>query len=88
MKTFKKFADEATEGFMVFSLGSFISTSSMPEEAVQTFVKVFSQLPYTVIWKWEGQAPEGMPKNVMMAPWIPQQDLLGKLKLQTMFLAY
>lgn len=43
-------------------------------------VKVFSQLQYQVLWKYE-EDPENMPdlpENVRLGRWLPQQDLLGE----------
>ncbi|XP_057375387.1 UDP-glycosyltransferase UGT5-like [Daphnia carinata] len=74
---FKAFADEAKDGFIVLTLGSFVSVSSMPQELVDTFMRVFSKLPQRVIWKWEATIPANIPPNVMMVDWLPQQDLLG-----------
>ncbi len=62
---------------MVFTLGSFVSVSSMPKETVDTFFRVFAKLPQRVIWKWEADIPENIPPNIMMVDWLPQQDLLG-----------
>lgn len=50
----------------------------MPSDTLQTFLKVFSRIPLQVIWKWEGDIPDHTSPNVMMANWLPQQDLLGK----------
>ncbi|XP_046443557.1 UDP-glycosyltransferase UGT5-like isoform X2 [Daphnia pulex] len=73
----KTFADEAKDGFIVFTLGSFVSVSTMPKETVDTFIRVFSKLPQRVVWKWEADIPQGVPSNIMMVDWLPQQDLLG-----------
>ncbi|KZS03466.1 Ugt36Ba, partial [Daphnia magna] len=72
---FKVFADEAKDGFIVFTLGSFVSVSSMPQDLVDTFMRVFSKLPQRVIWKWEAAIPDNIPPNIMMVDWLPQQDL-------------
>lgn len=74
----KQIADEANDGFIVFTLGSMIKATSIPSVTLQTFLKVFSEIPQRVIWKWEGEVPEDTPPNVVMADWLPQQDLLGK----------
>lgn len=75
----KKFTDEADNGFIVFTLGSFVKTTSMPKQTLKVFRNVFSQIPQRVIWKWDGDIPEDTSPNVMMIDWLPQQDLLGKL---------
>ena len=75
----KEFADEAKEGLVIFTLGSFVPVSSMPKEVVDTFIRVFSKLPQRVVWKWEVEIPQNIPANIQMVKWLPQQDLLGKL---------
>ena len=74
---FKTFADGAKNGFIVFTLGSLVPVSSMPEEAKMAFIGAFAKLPQKVIWKWEGEIPENIPSNVMLSSWLPQQDLLS-----------
>ena len=61
----------------MFSLGSFVPVSTMPNETAQCFMRVFSKLPLNVIWKWETTFPGNVSSNVLMVDWIPQQDLLG-----------
>lgn len=74
----QKFADDADDGLIIFTLGSLIKASAMPNETLKVFYKVFSQIPQRVIWKWEGNIPEDISPNVLMVTdWLPQQDLLG-----------
>jgi hypothetical protein len=49
----------------------------MPEETKKVFLNVFSRLKQRVIWKWETEEMEGLPPNVMLKKWLPQQDILG-----------
>ncbi|XP_032791501.2 LOW QUALITY PROTEIN: UDP-glycosyltransferase UGT5 [Daphnia magna] len=72
-------ADEADQGFIVFTLGSAIPVSSMPEKMVKIFIQVFSRIPQQVFWKWERSSVlmEKLPANVKILEWLPQQDLLG-----------
>ena len=77
-KEFQTFADEAEDGFIVFTLGSLVSVSEMPEEDLKAFLKAFAKLPQKVIWKWESEIPPNLPPNIMMTKWLPQQDLLGR----------
>jgi hypothetical protein len=50
----------------------------MPEEYRKAFVNVFSRLKVRVLWKWETETMEGLPPNVKLMKWVPQQDILGK----------
>ena len=55
----------------------------MPKEYVAVFLKTFARLPLKVIWKWDSdEKPENVPANVMLAKWLPQQDLLGKYPIE------
>jgi len=66
------------DGFILFSLGSTIPGHSMPKDLQKMFLEAFSQLPQRVLWKFEKQMDLVVPENVMVTPWLPQQDLLGK----------
>ena len=71
-------ADEAEEGFIVFTLGSAIPVSSMPPHIVEVFVRVFARIPQTVFWKWEKKVEANkLSSNVKTLEWLPQQDLIG-----------
>lgn len=81
LQDFEDFANDAKEGFIVFSLGSVIPVSSMPTQTFQMFVNVFARLSQRVFWKWEKDGlleNYKISNNVMMANWLPQQDLLGE----------
>lgn len=78
MQPLSIFADEATEGFIVFTLGSVVPVSSLPKHIIQTFLNVFAKLPLRVVWRWDAPIPDDTPSNIMMVKWLPQQDLLGK----------
>lgn len=49
----------------------------MPEEKRQMFLNVFAKLKQQVLWKWESESMPGLPKNVKLSKWLPQQDVLG-----------
>jgi len=63
----------------VFSLGTVLSTMTMPEAAAQKILRVFEKLKQKVLWKWETEEMKGikLPSNVMLKKFLPQQDLLG-----------
>lgn len=80
-KALRTLADEADQGFIVFTLGSAIPVSSMPEKMVKIFIQVFSRIPQQIFWKWERSSVlmEKLPANVKILEWLPQQDLLGNV---------
>jgi len=39
---------------------------------------VFAELKEKVILKWETDEDPGMPANVKLVKWAPQQDILGE----------
>ncbi|XP_035527278.1 UDP-glucuronosyltransferase 1A1-like [Morone saxatilis] len=62
-------------GFIVFTLGTMVS--DMPEETTAVFLEAFRQIQQKVIWRYTGQVPAGVPENVKMMEWVPQNDLLA-----------
>merc|ERR1712083_894546 len=41
----------------------------------------FKNLGMKVVWKWNSEMP-GLPDNIFLSSWIPQQDLLGHPNLK------
>lgn len=73
-----QFIEEAKDGVIYFSLGSNIKTSELPKETLEAFVKVFTSLKtIRVIMKWEEPMLPDQPLNVVVGPWLPQQDILA-----------
>lgn len=70
-------------GFIFVSMGSSVRATNMPEMLRQLFLRVFAQLPYQVLWKWEfgSESMPDLPPNVRLERWLPQQDLLGHPKI-------
>ena len=77
----QKFLDEAPEGVVYFSMGSALQSSNLATEKREALLRVFSKLKHKVLWKWEDEVLPGRPKNVQIGKWLPQQDILGILKL-------
>ncbi|XP_052126654.1 UDP-glucosyltransferase 2-like [Frankliniella occidentalis] len=70
-------------GFIFVSMGSSVRATNMPELLRLLFLRVFAQLPYQVLWKWEfgSESMPDLPPNVRLERWLPQQDLLGHPKI-------
>ncbi|KAM8858121.1 UDP-glucuronosyltransferase-like [Synchiropus picturatus] len=66
------------DGFIVFTLGSMVS--NMPADKAKHFFDAFSRIPQRVIWRFTGEAPKNVSKNVRLMKWIPQNDLLAHPK--------
>ncbi|XP_049809361.1 UDP-glycosyltransferase UGT5-like [Schistocerca nitens] len=73
----QSFLDGAENDVIYFSLGSNVRSSTMPEHKRRAFIEAFAQLPQRVLWKWEVDSLPGQPENVMIAKWLPQQDVLA-----------
>lgn len=65
-------------GIIYLSFGSSIR-SKFPEYIKQAILRVFERLPQRILWKWNEQMT-GLPANVRVSKWFPQQDVLGKYK--------
>ncbi|XP_066259817.1 UDP-glycosyltransferase UGT5-like [Euwallacea similis] len=73
----QKFMDSAKEGVIYFSMGSNLKAKDMSEEKKQIFFNVFKRLKQKILWKFEDKNVTGLPKNVFIKSWMPQQDILA-----------
>jgi len=73
----QQFLDDATEGAVYFSMGSNLRSDFMSEDKIQQLLAAFAKLPQRILWKWESTDLPKMSKNVKVAKWMPQQDILG-----------
>lgn len=74
---FKQFLDSATDGVIVFSLGSILRASEWKEKDRQAFINVFSKLKQKVIWRYDLPNADQLPKNILGRSWIPQKEILA-----------
>jgi len=82
----KQFLDNAGhKNTVFFSLGSIIKSTQMSPEFLEMIVNAFNELPYSIIWKYEGERPANLSSNVIVRKWIPQQDLLGHPSIGAFF---
>lgn len=71
------FIDSATDGVILFSFGSIVNLSNLPNEKLSAFLNVISRLKQKVIIKWVPDESVKLPQNVMTGSWLPQNDILG-----------
>lgn len=78
LQDIEKFISGAKDGVILFSMGSILQSKSLPEKRLKAFMQAFAELPQRVLWKYENDTLPDKPSNVMISPWIPQRDVLGK----------
>lgn len=76
-KEMQKIMDEAKHGVILFSLGTNVRSDQLGLTTRQALLNAFAKLPQIVIWKFETDEIEGLPKNVIIRKWLPQNDILG-----------
>ncbi|XP_021197638.3 UDP-glucosyltransferase 2 isoform X2 [Helicoverpa armigera] len=81
-KDLKTYLDSSKNGVIYISFGTNVAPSMLPPERIQILVKVFSQLPYDVLWKWDKDELPGRSKNIRISKWLPQSDLLRHKKVK------
>ncbi|XP_058833855.1 UDP-glycosyltransferase UGT5-like [Topomyia yanbarensis] len=73
----QKYLDESTDGIIYFCMGSNVKSIDFPETKRQAFLKAFAKLKQRVLWKFENDTLPNQPPNVMIKPWMPQNDILA-----------
>lgn len=72
--------DESTHGVVYFTLGSMILIETLPEKTLTEIYASFRKIsPIRVLMKIANSSklPPGLPDNVKVLPWTPQQRVLG-----------
>jgi glucuronosyltransferase len=70
--------DEAPNGVIFFSMGTHLKSTQMPKSTLDAFLETFSKLKQRIIWKSEFHTLPGLSKNVKVAKYLPQFDILSK----------
>lgn len=65
-------------GALGFNLEPNVKNCRLPTDLVSLFQEVFAGLPYDVVWRWEKKKMADQPKNVYIADYLPQYDMMGK----------
>ncbi|CAH0598240.1 unnamed protein product [Chrysodeixis includens] len=81
-KDLKSYLDNSKNGVIYISFGTNVDPTQLPPERIQVLVKAFSELPYDVLWKWNGDELPGRTANIRISKWLPQPDLLKHPKIK------
>ncbi|KPJ19199.1 Ecdysteroid UDP-glucosyltransferase [Papilio machaon] len=75
-KDLSQLLDDSSNGVIYFSFGTNVRPSLLDPAKIDMFHKVFAELPYNVIWKWDDESLKPRSDNVRIFKWLPQSDLL------------
>lgn len=78
LQDLKEFIDNATNGFIYFSMGHTVNFSIISNNIQEIFYDVFEKLPYKIVWKYEIE-PLRKIKNAYITKWLPQKSVLGNI---------
>lgn len=78
----KSFLDNSKLGVIFMSFGSFVKSENLDQKVIKIFLDTFRTLNYDVIWKFENENLPNKSKNVFIAKWLPQADLLAHHKVK------
>ncbi|XP_026736019.1 UDP-glucuronosyltransferase 2B18-like [Trichoplusia ni] len=81
-KDLKSYLDSSKNGVIYISFGTNVDPTMLPADRIKVLVKAFSQLPYDVLWKWNGDELPGRTENIRISKWLPQSDLLRHPKIK------
>lgn len=68
--------DGASTGAILFSLGTNLNSSELPQEKITILLNKFRTLTQRVLWKFETELAH-LPVNVKIGKWLPQDDILA-----------
>lgn len=71
---------KTSEDFIYVSFGSEADMAKSPPHIRDAFFNSIGKSKSKFLWRWKGERPADMPKNVFTAAWMPQQDILGHPK--------
>ncbi|XP_060535190.1 UDP-glycosyltransferase UGT4-like isoform X1 [Cylas formicarius] len=73
----------SSDQVIYFSFGTNVRTAEIPKRIVDVVLHAIQQLPYTVLWKYDGdELPQNISSNVHIRKWFPQQDVLAHPKVK------
>ncbi|KAK4879421.1 hypothetical protein RN001_007567 [Aquatica leii] len=76
-KDLKEFLDNATNGFIYFSLGSNVKSKDVPIEIRNVILNTFAELPFRIVWKFEIDNLPNKSDNIFISKWMPQESVLN-----------
>ncbi|KAK4876032.1 hypothetical protein RN001_012454 [Aquatica leii] len=76
-KDLQSFLDDAKDGAVYFSMGSYLQTALFPENLKEQLLSVFSKIKQKVLFKWHNSSLDTKYSNILIQDWFPQNDVLA-----------
>ena len=76
----EEFMTSSPYGVIVVSFGSWLD--DLPQDTLEKMLEAFGNVRQNVLWKYNGNVPECIPKNVEIVTWFEQNDVLGHPKVK------
>lgn len=73
----KTFMDNATNGVIYVSFGSFCPTVNLDRNIRDALITALSNVKQQVLLKWENDTFTEKPENIKVSSWFPQPSILG-----------
>lgn len=81
-KDIEEWISSAEHGAVLVSLGSNLKSKDLPIEKKLAIFETLKNLKQHVIWKFEDDTLENIPKNIKLWKWLPQDDILAHPNLK------
>ncbi|XP_044161411.1 2-hydroxyacylsphingosine 1-beta-galactosyltransferase-like [Bufo gargarizans] len=79
---FQAWVDNVDEhGFVLVSFGT--AVKHLSKDIAEKLAGALAKLHQKVIWRFTGPKPRNLGNNTKLVEWLPQNDLLGHLKIKT-----
>ena len=72
---FNRFVSKAEHGIVLIAFGS--EFKALPNVILKKMILTFKKSKLSFILRHSGEIPDGMPKNILLSSWLPQNDILG-----------
>lgn len=73
----QEFLDSASDGAILFSMGSLLDPRRMSDRHRGILISAFSKLKQKVIWRYNLPDANQLPDNIMGRVWLPQREILA-----------
>lgn len=75
-ESIRNLLDQSANGAILFSMGSNLRSSDLPNSTLADIFSVFKKLKQNILWKFEKDI-QNKPKNVFISKWYKQSDILS-----------